>query len=353
MIDMGDSIINYCIKPMSFLILKESDVNYEFNSTDNIEKSKIKLLLINLLEKHTESDYIVLFKSIKYLKQVQKNKCLREFYATILSFENYDSTNYLKMLLDGAPFLDQNLKIKFLESAEKIIDQINENEEYPLFLSELATQYVILKEFNKAIVLFEESISVLKSYEGDQRDKFAKVYSNLGAAHWYTGNFEPMRECYERAYEIYLDLCGEFHSSTALALHNLALIKVMEEDYAESLTKFQMSLDITLRISGNSHPDAARAYSNMGSACLKLAEHKRAFDLFNLALTIDKQVFHQFHPSLGLDYDDLGDALYQDGQLSKAREYYEHSRAIFLKNYGLEYPHVKLLDQKLKQLNDL
>jgi tetratricopeptide (TPR) repeat protein len=127
----------------------------------------------------------------------------------------------------------------------------------------------------------------------------------------------------------------------------------MEEDYAESLIKFQKSLDITLRICGNGHPDTARAYSNMGSAYLKLSEHRRAFDLFNLALTIDKQVFHPFHPNLGLDYDDLGDALYHNGELSKAREHYEVSRAIFLKNYGAEYPHVKLLDQKLKQLNDL
>ena len=72
-----------------------------------------------------------------------------------------------------------------------------------------------------------------------------------------------------------------------------------------------------------------------------------------MALIIDKQVFHEFHPNLGLDYDDLGDVLSKDGDFSKAKEYYEISRSIFLNNYGPEYSHVKLLDKKIKSLNDL
>ena len=36
----------------------------------------------------------------------------------------------------------------------------------------------------------------------------------------------------------------------------------------------------------------------------------------------------------------------------KAKEYYEISRSIFLNNYGTEYSHVKLLDEKIKELNE-
>jgi tetratricopeptide (TPR) repeat protein len=127
----------------------------------------------------------------------------------------------------------------------------------------------------------------------------------------------------------------------------------MEEDYNKSILIFKKSLDITLRICGNVHPDTARGYSNLGSAYLRLSNNKKAFDLFNMALTIDKQVFHEFHPNLGLDYDDLGDVFSKDGDFSKAKEYYEISRSIFLNNYGPEYSHVKLLDEKINELNDL
>jgi tetratricopeptide (TPR) repeat protein len=307
-----------------------------------------------LIENPTENDYLVLFNAINYLQQIQKNKCLLDLYKGILYFEKYDSLNFIKILLFGISFIDQNRKIEVLETIESLVDKLShKKKEYPEFIFELGTQHIILTNFDKAIALFEKSREIFNSYEGDYKDKLEKIYSNMGSAYWYKGDIHNMRQCYELAYKLCLNIYGEYHPSTAFGLHNLALINVMEEDYIKSILIFKKSLEITLKICGNVHPDTARGYSNLGSAYLRLSENKKAFDLFNMALTIDKQVFHEFHPNLGLDYDDLGDVFSKNGDFYKAKEYYEISRSIFLNNYGPEYSHVKLLDEKIKELNDL
>lgn len=352
LIDTEETIIKYCTKPLSYLILKEYSINYILDSSFKIENNKLKSLIDKLMVNCTENDYLVIFNSINYIKQIQKNKCLVELYKIILSIENYTSINYIKTILIGTAFIDYDKKIKILEIIENSLNNFSNTTEYPEFIFELGTQHLVLNNFEKAIALFEKSKELFYSYDGDYDDKFEKIYSNLGSVYWYTGDLEKMRQCYEEAYKLSVKLYDESHQSTALGLHNLALINVMEEDYNKAIIIFKKSLDITLRICGNIHPDTARGYSNLGSAYLMLSENKKAFDLFNMALTIDKQVFHQFHQNLGLDYDDLGDVFYKDGDFIKAKEHYEISRAIFLNNYGTEFSHVKLLDKKIKNIND-
>jgi hypothetical protein len=58
-------------------------------------------------------------------------------------------------------------------------------------------------------------------------------------------------------------------------------------------------------------------------------------------------VLYPKHPSLALDYEDLGDVFAENGNLQGAVENYELSRSIFIDNYGLNFPHVSLLDDKI------
>lgn len=353
LIDIGDKILKYCTKPLSYLILKEYSFQYLSGKSFKLEAIKLKAVLDNLLETSTENDYFVLYYSINYLKQNQKNRCLVEIYNSLLGIKKYENINYIKIILQGFAFIDKSRKFDVLKIIESEIEKFSHKEEYPDLLFELGTQHLILTNFEKAIDLFEKSKEIFDSFDGNYDAKFEKIFSNLGSVYWYIGNLEKMRHCYEKAYKISVKLYGESHESSALGLHNLALINVMEEDYDEAILIFKNSLDIKLKIFGGVHPDTARGYSNLGSAYLRISQVKKAYDLFNIALTIDKLVFHDFHPNLGLDYDDLGDVFSKDGDFSKAKEYYEISRSIFIYNYGTEYSHVKILDEKLKELYDL
>ncbi len=352
LIDIGDELLKYCTKPLSQLILKEFSLKILEGPTDKFEMNNLKLVLNKLMENSTENDYVVLSNSVNYLQQNQRNRCLVDLYSILSRIDKYESLNFIKILLIGIGYIDHDQKVEVLKIVEHEIEKYSFKEEYPEFIFELGTEHLRLSNFEKAVVLFEKSIEIFNSYEGDNSDKFEKIYSNLGSVYWYTGDLEKMSHCYETAYNLTIQLYGEFHQAVASGLHNLALIYVMQEDYDQSIIIFNKALDITLRNFGNVHPDTARGYSNLGSAYLRLSEIKKALDLFNRALTIDKQVFHGSHPNLGLDYDDLGDVFYKNGDFSKAKEYFEISRSIFLNNFGIEFPHIKILDEKIKEIND-
>ena len=120
----------------------------------------------------------------------------------------------------------------------------------------------------------------------------------------------------------------------------------------KAIYNLEIALDIILKNHGNIHPLTARNYSNIGSAYLRKREYRTAHDFFNKALSIDKQIFHEYHHNLGLNFDDIGDVYFEEGYKVKAREYYEKSKFIFEYNYGADFPHVKLLQDKILTTND-
>ena len=309
-------------------------------------------VLSDLLENPTENDLIVIIKAIYNLEITQKNKCLLSIYVSISEQENYDSIHYIKVILKAIPLMPKNLKLKLINRVELEILKFKNLDIYPEIIFELGTQYLIISEFEKAIGFFDESIKIFKSKKGNFNDKLEKIYSNLGSVYWYKQNIEKAQYYYELSHRECIQVYGINHPSIAGAIHNLALIKVLEENYDESITIFKKASDIILKNHGNNHPLTARNYSNIGSAYLRKNEYRTAHDFFNKAHSIDKRVFHEYHHNLGLNFDDIGDVYYEEGNKDKARKSYEKSKFIFEYNYGADYPHVKLLQDKILKIND-
>jgi tetratricopeptide (TPR) repeat protein len=351
LIDLGGIVLKNCVVPLAAILLKEGSKYTKTESKFEIEENYLKNVLQLLIDDSTENDFIVLFDTIHYLKQIQKNKLLKTIYDSIIDFENYNSVTFTEILIIGIPFVNQNQKINLLGRLENEIEKFNTLPEYPAIVHELATQYLILSDFEKAKELFEKALKIFESKEGLFLDEIEKTYTNLGAIYWYSEDLAKTRKYYELAYRHCIKSFGENHPQTALGIHNLALIKVLEEDFDESILLFNKSLNIILKNDGNSHPNTARAYSNIGSAYLKKGEYKIAFGLFNQALLIDKQVFDEYHPNLGYDYDDIGDIYFYENNFTEAKKYYNKSKLIFLSNYGIEFDHIKLLDEKIALTN--
>ncbi|MFM7682866.1 MAG: tetratricopeptide repeat protein, partial [Bacteroidota bacterium] len=212
------------------------------------------------------------------------------------------------------------------------------------------TKWLMCAEYDRAIEMFNKSMSFFDIDKELYQEQIEKLYSNLGAAYWYKGDLTSTKHYFQLSYSTCLDIYGSNHSNTSGSLQNLALVNVLQEDFEESILIFQQALDISLKAEGYHHPNTARILSNLGSANLKLNNLDLASDLFEKVLSIDKAVLHPKHPSLALDYDDLGDVFVEKGNLKKAIENYTLSRSIFIDNYGLNFPHVSLLDNKINDL---
>jgi tetratricopeptide (TPR) repeat protein len=345
LIDLGGEISKCCSVPFAFGILSAFN-NQKVNRAVEYQYS-IDFLINWLISDSTESDYDVLFMAIRHLEMAQKNDCLLELFNTIVALKQYSSISYIKTLVKGLPFFEQDIKYQLLEEIESFLETHKEHSDYPEIIFELATKWLMCAEYDRAIDMFKKSMSFFNTNLELHQEQIEKIYSNLGAAYWYKGDLNSTQHYFELSYSKCLDIFGSQHSSTSGSLQNLALVNVLQEDFEESIVIFKRALDISLKSEGYNHPNTARILSNLGSANLRLKNLDMASELFEKVLSIDKAVLYPKHPSLALDYEDLGDVFAENGNLQGAVENYELSRSIFIDNYGLNFPHVSLLDDKI------
>jgi tetratricopeptide (TPR) repeat protein len=352
LIDLGGKSLNHCVLPLSALFLSFSRLENTNSCDSDHKKNYFRNIIHTLLENPTENDYIVLLNTFFYFDTIQKNKAVLSLYEVVSDLENYSSINFLTIIIKSMPYVSMDIRLKLLQKIELESQKFKTEDIYPEIIFELGTQYLIHRNFDKSILLYEESYRIFQRMHGDYESKIEKIISNLGAVYWYSGDIEKTREYFNLSYNQCLKMYGPDHSSTGGALQNLALVRVLEENYDEAIEIFQKAVNINLKIYGFVHPDTARVYSNIGSAYLRKSEYKAAYNYFTKALVIDKNIFHETHPCLGLDYDDIGDVHFFQGDMSTAKEHYEKSKSIFMLNYGSEYPHIQLLDEKLGKTND-
>ena len=345
LIDLGGEIGKCCYVPFAFGILSAFNNQRVNQGVDN--QCSIDFLINWLISEPTESDYDVLFMAIRHLEMAQKNDCLLELFNSIIKLKQYSSISYIKTLVKGLPFFEQDIKYQLLEEIESFLETHKEHSDYPEIVFELATKWLMCAEYDRAIDMFKKSMSFFTSNLELHQEQIEKIYSNLGAAYWYKGDLDSTQHYFELSYSKCLEIFGSQHSSTSGSLQNLALVNVLQEDFEESIVIFKRALDISLKSEGYNHPNTARILSNLGSANLRLKNLDMASELFEKVLSIDKAVLYPKHPSLALDYEDLGDVFAENGNLQGAVENYELSRSIFIDNYGLNFPHVSLLDDKI------
>ena len=348
LIDLGDEISKCCSVPFAFGIL--SAFNNQKVNRDVEYQYSIDFLINWLISDSTESDYDVLFMAIRHLEMAQKNDCLLELFNSIIKLKQYSSISYIKTLVKGLPFFEQDIKYQLLEEIESFLETHKEHSDYPEIVFELATKWLMCAEYDRAIDMFKKSMSFFNTNLELHQEQIEKIYSNLGAAYWYKGDLNSTQHYFELSYSKCLEIFGSQHSSTSGSLQNLALVNVLQEDFEESIVIFKQALDISLKSEGYNHPNTARILSNLGSANLRLKNLDMAGELFEKVLSIDKAVLHPKHPSLALDYDDLGDVFAEQGDLKEAIENYKLSQAIFMDNYGSNFPHVSLLQDKINDV---
>ena len=351
LIDLGDEISKCCSVPFAYSILSAFNNQHLNRGLNN--KYSLDFLLNWLISDSTESDYDILFMTIVHLEKTQKNECLYELFNSIIKLKKYSSISYIKAVIKGLPFIEQDLKYRLLEEIEQYLDIHKEHLDYPEIIFELATKQLMSAEYDKAISLFKKSILIYENKIGSYVQQLEKLYSNLGSAYWYKGDLRMTQYYFEMSYSICEKIFGMHSQSTSGSLQNLALVHVMKEEYEESINLFNKAMEISSKVEGLNHPITARILSNLGSANLRLKNFDLAYEFFKKALLIDKAVLHSIHPSIALDYDDLGDVLVEKGELNHALQNYELSKKIFINNFGLNHPHVKILQEKIDLIENL
>jgi len=349
LIDIGGKIMDSCIVPLSYAFVQN---DFHEESILISRRNKIEFVLNKLLEYPTKNDLKVLHNSILHLEENLKNEIVELIFNLINNFVKSDSVEGLILLAKSIQFIPAEKRLEQVDQLLMDLEKIENENHYLEILVELGSQYYFFTRYDKAINCYNKSLSKIDKKRNDYKAKQQKIYTNLGAAYWRKEDFESAYQYFNESYLVSIELYGENHPTTALTIHNLALIEASLEKYDNAISYFKKSLQIDQSFYGKKHSITSRTYSNLGSCFLQKGDYFTANDYFQKSLSIDLKLFDEKHPNLGLDYDDIGDVCAGLNDFENAKKYYKKALEIFSFSYGLEYSHSKLLSEKLNKIND-
>lgn len=245
--------------------------------------------------------------------------------------------------------------LKMIEEASYIHQQLCEENPNSLKLSlvrasglnHLGTIHNSLKQPNKALQAFEQSVNINRRFIAEQPDVCAPILAssliNMGIAHISLGNLEQALEVTKRALTIYQHLSQEQPSvyllDVAASLENLGSIYRILNQHERALEVSEQSLEIFRELVDKQPdsylPNLAQSYVNLASILSNLGQVNEASNLIKQGIIIYKQLsadyFDSFAPALAIALNNLATMYIVRGQQNKALRFCQESLAIYQK----------------------
>ena len=204
-----------------------------------------------------------------------------------------------------------------------------------------------VRDFNKAIPLFVQALSIREQALGVAHASLAPLTNALGSAYQQTAHYADALRYYQRSLVIGEKVHGDEHPNVATLLNNLAALHQAMGQYERALMLHTRALAIYEKVLGPGHPYVATSLNNLAELHRAMGQNERALPLYTRSLVISEKVLGAEHPNVAASLNNLA-ALHQAmGQYERAPPLYARALAIHEKVHGPEHPNVAT------SLNDL
>ena len=167
----------------------------------------------------------------------------------------------------------------------------------------------------------------------------AETLGLLGTIHYEAGELTQAAQCFERAVAIRERALGPDALPTAVALNDLAMVRLREGDSVRAEPLLERGLDIRRKRLGASHPEVAASMNNLAEIYLTRGDYGRAKPLLEGAVAIQGPIAEKEQPP-GPASVTLARFLNNLGRLHMAQDDYR----------GAEAPLLRSLDVREKSL---
>ncbi len=331
-------------EPLLIHALEMQKILFDENDPENISTIKNLGLLYNKMEEYDRAAPYY-FEVEKIEKEIELKKLKEKYgennkeYALVL-------TDLASLYYDLEKFEScESLLIKSLNIQKDILGI--KNTDYAGTLNSLATFYFKRGNFVRSEELFKELISLQKELTGEKSAEFSKVQSSLANLYLTTEN-------YPKAKEFYIDICktqkeipGNKSSQYLNSILNLAYIYRNLKEYQHAETLYLEALNAKKEKSGENNSAYCSIISNLATMYYSMGNNDKAKPLLNKALSIQKQItssdsvgYAKALYNLAVYYFDTGD--------------YTNSETYYLKALGvLKLSSTKNYTEYLSALNGL
>jgi CHAT domain-containing protein/Tfp pilus assembly protein PilF len=184
------------------------------------------------------------------------------------------------------------------------------------------------QKYDEAIPLINQSITLRETPLRQGPPEIAASYNELGAAHYYKGDYEGAIQAWGKALELYKKWQGLWNSDTAMILGQLALVRMEKGEYGVAEQDYKLVLRILQRTRGRRDSYVAVNLNNLGGLYYTLGNYPEAEKYYKGALDIAEHSSGPEGEDTAQYLNNLGLLYYETSDYKRAQPLYERALAI-------------------------
>lgn len=194
-------------------------------------------------------------------------------------------------------------------------------------------------DYNLASEFFHHALKIRKYQLGEGHIDVATAYNALGIVSWGKGLNDEALRFYEKTLKILEETLGDSHPKVGGILHNIGILLMESGAYRQALNYMENSLLIKNNSAEerSSPLDIATSLHVISIIYRKMGDRKQALQYGQSAIEMlikddghKKQTLADFHLSLGMVY-------LEEGELKKAKGYFDKALKTYLDLFGEEH----------------
>lgn len=216
-------------------------------------------------------------------------------------------------------------------------------------LANIASFHLLLGDTEKALVLYQQSISIFNKYKGNVKAPVSNVYLKIGKIYLERNLDTKALEYFDMAFDIarqFYDL--KSHYMVARCYNAFAEVYQFRKQYDLALSYFEKSTKVMLvKHPTWMHPLIYNNLSDESNIYMALGEYEKAVNCLEKSYEIRKNIHRENHPLLGPFFVDVGKVYLEKGDYEAASSNYKKALDIGLTNFGSKHVDVAVAYQGL------
>jgi CHAT domain-containing protein len=208
-----------------------------------------------------------------------------------------------------------------------------------LKLGQQATQLYGQGEYQQALPLAEEALSLREQELGANHPLVAGTLGNVAALHQALGNYDRAATLLQRALTITAQIAGIESLDYALQLNNLAEVYRAQGNYTQAEELHLKSIAIREELLQPTDLSLAIAYNNLAEIYRAQGNVEQAKPLYEKALQIARLSYTENHPFIAVLLNNLAELYRLQGDLDQALDLYSQSLQIVRLTLSHNHPH--------------
>lgn len=205
-------------------------------------------------------------------------------------------------------------------------------------------------ESDEALETFQTALSKLNSNKVQDKLLLANIYSSIGLAHWYNGNYELAEEHHQKALQIRKMGAGENSLEVASSLNDLGLDYV-NNDPSKAIEFYGLALKVYQKFYPENHPKIAYAYNNLAIAFRKKKELTKAMEYLRKMESIQAVLYPENHPDRAFLALNIAQVYKEEGAEKIALTFYQKAIDIYTAMFGPNHPEIANIYNELGGMN--